>query len=604
MWLNTRTLYLLHMLLWRMTDTLILKVGDVVSPVSWANIHIFLNPKECGPDFDKIDAVLNRLSDSLVDISTSTKKKLNKLSFKASVIKKELFSSQALLETLFKDPTKMANYKAEEYFETKTVGKRFKREPVTLALIGLGVLVLSAVGLGIYNMYQLNELAAKAEQRDQDFESLIFTLDRSSVQADKNFIAFNNTIDQLVEDVTLHRNDQVLDNIFTRLHLYRLDVLRRQDNCMRGLASAHQGMLDPTFMDITEIQEGIQKVGQMAEMTGRKLAPVPSWTDLVFGQRISVHANKTGVHLFIHIPLLEKHQEMFELLAMENHVVHLADDLNVEVELEQSELIIVDTQRLEHIIVSKDALDMHCQKLNGVFYCPFRAYMRKPAHCISAFLLKDTEKMNQLCHKKIKTMNEMTYCLGSNVVQVHTEQSHLYRLKCTDIDKNRVFRINGTDNVTLAEGCRLEGNFMTMYSREADLRVDMPAPHYEASDVLEGLTHESLITAAKQIHELRGVKTLDVSFKDIKDHIANRHVAFTQTGHTGGLIAIGVLTVVIVGFLVYGCYKHCSWTKDEGQRRYVYGKPKKNVQHSDCCCNRKKNSSLVVKEDDDAQGVH
>lgn len=532
--------------------------GKVITPVTFGHIHIFLDPEDFKPSFVESGNMLEEVrKTNLTRLGHSELDKMLRFD-RREVSRAERLHADLLAVFSLKDKEMVSNHT-----------RHTRAAALIAAAVAMGATIVTTLGLAVANRVELEELTDTVEVMNDDMTKIITTLETNSVEVQYDVAALNRSMYSLSQGQQQTTEKMLLMDAWTKLKLYHDRVQRRLEIWLRAIYSAFQGHLDPALVSVDQLQEGMARVESYARGQGLHAAEFDSALEVLFTMPISIRSNSSGLHLFVHVPLLPVGMNTMILLKLEPTPLQLRPNLYLNLDVTGG-LLLTDRLHKMHLEVSQAELS-GCKSFRDHYFCQFDTFRRSPNTCLAAAMLRDKALVTALCRKTVSRRETHFVTLGERVLIRSTEDT-LVRKECpTRPEAQAVYRFEGELNVTDLRGCTvLTDEYVHFARRRANSTVTLQAtPTFAATDLLEGLSVEEVATTVDHVAGLRDLREVTLDFSEVLahrvrrdhgDHLKMTHAARTMTHITlaiaglAGILALG-LTIGLMGRLGFLMWK-------------------------------------------------
>lgn len=512
--LATNTIFLFFALpLLRLASAVVtINAGKVFTPVRFGHIHVFISPSDFLPCFNDTAALLATLRSR--PLSPQGRQELARMEHRdRQEIEKALQLHQQLLYATFPVPTN----------GTAVQGPQRDKRSAILIAAGVAAIVggtIAALGLGTANRVELDKLTDVVEKIDDDFISLITTLEGNSVDVSDNFKSLNTSIHQLAVELERTEERLLFAQAWNELMLFHTQLQRRLNDWLSAVYAAYSGQLHPALVPVPRLTAGLAKLEAFAGAQGFRLAPLENLFQSFFTANVAMKTNSSGMHLFVPIPLIPQGMDELVLLQPAHHPVRISDTLELNFDMEEK-LLITDPLHTFHREITQAQLS-GCRRWEDTYFCTFRQFFKRPATCLGSVLLRDATGIASLCQKFItKAGTTPSLREEGHVTILWSREETVVRKECPAHPEDQsVWRVEGSLTVNTTAGCSLSTEEWIFFpAHEANLTVGVHQPlEYDLGLLLEGLTIEQVQDAVHHLHQDQPLREVRLDLSRIRAH--------------------------------------------------------------------------------------
>ena len=493
------------------------KVGRMLSPVAYGHIHFFRPTIDIRAE--KAAFTRNNAGRRQMMIERQAPEdilaKFNKLTRKAAERMERL------------------NTRVEQTLALTKTKPREKRAAVVVAAVALVSGVLIAMGLGVVNAAQVNDLQTRAEKMKSNADELLVSVKMTEIQVKESFAEMNQSLGRLGWE-------RFLSEEAARMRDEVEEIQDRLDAWIAGYFHLIRGQLDPTFVSMEDLMRGLDLMTSQADTYGMIVAPFEGTVEAFFTMPISVVLNGTGIHMFVSVPMIPAKAPVFDLIRITHHPIHLKDDHFLEIMTGEIYLAVDQDRSLHREMTTVDL--MTCDRFKDTFLCRMTTFSRKPDSCASGLMFGDKAVIKEHCLQKVSRKEIVVVPTESHDVVVWSQHRQTIVKRCPGLRDAPLERFQGSKRIGLEKGCHLRtaqtATFLT--HRVPQQEVSCVVTNFTIGDFWDRPQDLSI-----QIEHLKSLKLREIDLRELqrlvssKPLISHDHLTFA----TGLTLAIATMTM-------------------------------------------------------------
>ena len=387
---------------------------------------------------------------------------------------------------------------------------RAPRSP--LVVVGIAAAAVTSVGastFGIINHIRLNQMQQQLDMQASQIGTIIVQVDELGLMISKHGEAINGLQRMAVSQFAATQQLQSELHRSELIGTWVSAITAMVDDITNIYHGALQHRLHVHAIPVDRLRSTLTNASLQAESLGFHLFPVT--VSDVLQCELSFLPTRTGLSLFIHLPMFVQTLEVFEHLPLH---VQVAPDVFLHFKPNQN-IIAINSDATLFKVSSLGEL-AHCSKTGDMFWCGDSNILRRSANldptdqsgCLYHLLRSDFSRINSSCSIHLSSMTESAVELDRNKIVLSTTKPHSGMILCKD-GRSSQFRVDPLAQVSVPDGCRLETSFWSV-SAATDLTVETEAFSFGWNGDLKELLGDLDVEAYRRLsalHPLEPVPT-------------------------------------------------------------------------------------------------
>ena len=308
--------------------------------------------------------------------------------------------------------------------------------------IGVGIAAAAAISIGMYNLYDTTSLRSNIENDINDQNNInqnIFyklTEDNHNInQLENEVIKFQNQTKKLLLRIIRNKNSKDNAIKFTNL-LKTLGVKLNfeYNNMLHSLFNILTGRLSIDLFNIKNLEASYINVKNKINQMGYNL--VNNHFSEIFNAKFSYEIENETLHLFIHLLIIPKQNEMFiykylNLPIFEN---------NLKIKIQGKSNYLITDKNLDHGIELSENEVNSCQFNTNPIQCPLNYVMKTvQTSCLGLLWRKKHEEAMKVCDVFIsKNQEPVILKVKQNIFAVSAVYNETFILSCPSKERELI----------------------------------------------------------------------------------------------------------------------------------------------------------------------
>ena len=414
------------------------------------------------------------------------------------------------------------------------------------------MIALGSLSISLFNTAEILRLQASVSQLQgqqdqiinilQDHEIAINTLQHDFLKIRDGFISIVNIIE---EGQALQKLQETEIEI-----IMTIKELEKTISCLQhGIETLFLHRLPICFMDSTQMMKSLDNLSQKAKKN--HLEPISSHPSTLLQYETSFLLIKGIIHVYVHVPLIEKPRVM-DVLRFNSIPVPISSSVSFAFAPTENHLAI-NKQGL-HTTISQAQLTT-CRRYYDYYFCDQNFIMTKKMTntCLGSIYIQDFGNLKNKCPAVFFQTTEALHEIARNEYMFSTTYPQTIQVKCQDTTSH--VAVQSSQKISLKPSCELS-TAEHVIRTGLDLNVNGEIGHWpwiwNVSDALFDIDMHSLDALVKELKLADNQPTPIRNLRKIIMMNSHQNVNFWLSAV---LIGLAIFVLGILAFLGFRYYK-------------------------------------------------
>ena len=415
----------------------------------------------------------------------------------------------------------------------------------------LGLMVaLGALSLGTFNRADLMILHTSVSNIAMKQDHIIDILQEHEVSIHK--VKHDMQTIRTALEMVINTTEE--NYAMTVLHDSEIQIIMALTEMRRTMVCLHHGLerlltkrLPTCFLDPNQMQKSMANLQKKASHQNMDVLSDRAMAMLEY--EVSILIIKSSIHIFTHVPLWDKKQQL-ELLKFSNAPVEITDNLSFRI-VSQEKYLAIGKDGIHSTMATYEFSKL--QEFGSRFFSTSTLILRRHINttCLGAIFSQNLEVVKEECEVMIEQQSETLTAITKNKYVLHARKPQTIEITCNSKTQHKA--VDKIEHLKLDQGCKISTENHILFAGQTVIQEEYIHvwPLNWAVDKLFDLTKSDL---DKIVQELKLISKKPTTVKNLHKLMAN-YSNFPNHQQQNIILTCVILTVAIgicciLGFLV------------------------------------------------------